>query len=171
MYFPEFHRAPVPEQDVLLIPHKNDVSIIHANQDGKTDRRLALVLPTEDWRTVVRAICNSKLVISSSLHGLIVSEAFGVPAIFLRLSDHEPLFKYNDYYSATNRSTFPVATSIQDALSIRPPPPPAIDLRPSLHALGKYFSSLGITINTPAFPPVYPDSYRSNVRRSEALQQ
>lgn len=50
---------------------------------------------------VVRQIASCELVLSSSLHGLIVADAFGIPNLHVRASNR-PLgdgFKFDDYYS------------------------------------------------------------------------
>ena len=38
---------------------------------------------TSDYRKFITEICQSKLIISSSLHGIILAESYGIPAIFL----------------------------------------------------------------------------------------
>jgi pyruvyltransferase len=65
---------------------------------------------------VIRKICDSRFVISSSLHGIVVAEAFGIPARMLRITETEPLFKYFDYYAGTNRPDFQFAYSVEEAL-------------------------------------------------------
>ena len=40
----------------------------------------------------------AKLVISSSLHGIILAETYGIPAILLMDKVTNNMFKYNDYY-------------------------------------------------------------------------
>ena len=74
---------------------------------------------TKDWRAFIDTICSSSYVISSSLHGIILAEAYGVPAIFLNDTESGSIFKYKDYYSSTGRETFLVADSIEDALNKR----------------------------------------------------
>ena len=47
---------------------------------------------TADWKAFIDGLVQSELVISSSLHGIILAEAYGVPAILL--NDHDMnLFK------------------------------------------------------------------------------
>lgn len=86
----------------------------------------ALSPHTADWKAFIDGLVQSELVISSSLHGIILAEAYGVPAILL--NDHDMnLFKYRDYYYATGRSDFPQARSVEEALTMQPAPLP--DLR------------------------------------------
>ena len=83
---------------------------------------------TASWKDFIDGLVQSELVISSSLHGIILAEAYGIPAILL--NDHDMnLFKYRDYYYATGRYEIPVAHSVEEALKLRPAP------LPDLHTL------------------------------------
>ena len=53
---------------------------------------------TNDYKSVIDAIASSKKVITSSLHGIILAEAYGVPAVFFRGLGKQIDFKYLDYY-------------------------------------------------------------------------
>lgn len=58
---------------------------------------------TDDPRTVVHAIAECETLLSSSLHGLIVADAIGVPNAHVKLSDNRfigGMYKFRDYYSA-----------------------------------------------------------------------
>lgn len=79
---------------------------------------------TEDYRSFARQIKASELVISSSLHGIIFAEAYGVPAILLKPKCD--LFKYYDYYYSTKRFDFPVAQTVAQALTMDAPPLPQL---------------------------------------------
>lgn len=74
---------------------------------------------TSDWKGFVSRIIQSELVISGSLHGLILAEAYGVPAIALTDIDTD-WFKYNDYYFSTGRYNYNKASSVDDALNMDP---------------------------------------------------
>lgn len=81
----------------------------------------------DSWKRVVDEICSADLIISSTLHGIILAEAYGVPAIMLKQKNCSDLYKYEDYYWGTGRTVFPVATSVEDALTFKAPELP--DLR------------------------------------------
>lgn len=76
-----------------------------------------------DYKAFVNRICSSDLVISSSLHGVIIAEAYGVPAILLRNPMNHSMFKYDDYYQSTGRIAYPIVKSIEEALTIKPSVP------------------------------------------------
>ncbi len=53
----------------------------------------------------INEICKCERIISSSLHGIIIAEAYGIPATWVKLSDKiiGGEFKFNDYYLGTGR--------------------------------------------------------------------
>lgn len=122
-FFPEFKKPKEPEYDYIFIPHYND------QEYYPKELYPNVVYPTEPWNQVVRKILNSRFVISGSLHGIIVAEAYGIPARYLRVSEYEPLFKYQDYYLGTNRAQFKYATSLEEALNMGGEAPFQCDLK------------------------------------------
>lgn len=120
-FFPEFKRSPAPSFDYIIIPHYSEL-------DAFADKA-NVVSSIEPWRFVIEKILDSKLVIATSLHGIIVAEAFGIPARLLRVSDNQPLFKYRDYYEGTGRADFRFATSVEEALEMGGEPPFSCDLK------------------------------------------
>lgn len=122
-FFPEFKRKENPKYEYIIIPHYSEE---HLFPKGIIPN---VVYPTDPWREIIRKILDSKLVIASSLHGLVVADAYGIPAQYIRVTEHEPLFKYFDYYLGTNRPNFKIATSIEEALSLGGEEPHACDLK------------------------------------------
>jgi|WetSurMetagenome_2_1015567.scaffolds.fasta_scaffold165055_2 pyruvyltransferase len=124
LLFPELKAN--PQKDYIVIPNLNEMDA-YKNFPN-------LVLPTEECMTVVKKILEAKLVISGSLHGIIVAEAFGIPARLLRITTKEHIFKYKDYYLGTNRPNFKFATSIEEALQMGGEPMPVINLKALLES-------------------------------------
>ena len=122
-FFPEFKKKKTPSYDYIVISHYLDAKYF---KDNSKDN---IILATEPWELVLKKILASKFVISSSLHGLILAEAYGIPARMLRLSETEPLFKYKDYYIATGRPHFEYATSVEEALRMGGEPKFKCDLK------------------------------------------
>lgn len=61
----------------------------------------------DDWKKVIDSICECEFVVSSSLHGLIISDSYGIPNQWIRLSDKISggNFKYLDYFMSVGRDT------------------------------------------------------------------
>jgi pyruvyltransferase len=75
---------------------------------------------------VIARIARSSFVCGSSLHGIVLAEAFGIPARLIR-SAHEPPFKYDDYYAGTGRPDYSAAATVEDAIDMGGEPPPLFD--------------------------------------------
>lgn len=122
-FFPEFQRKANPKYEYIVIPHYSEKHLFPKEASGN------IVYPTDPWDEVIEKITDSRFVISSSLHGIILAEAFGIPARLLRVSENEPLLKYKDYYYGTNRFAFQYATSVEEALQMGGEPPFQCDLK------------------------------------------
>lgn len=75
---------------------------------------------TKDYKRFIDEILKSEMVISSSLHGIILAEAYGIPAIMLNDTPADDITKYKDWYYSTGRYKFPIAESIDEALGMTP---------------------------------------------------
>lgn len=103
------------------VEKKYPVSVItHMNEiDFSSDKEIHQInIKTDDYKKFVEEIKASKLIISSSLHGIIFAEIYGVQAVLLK--PNTDLFKYYDYYYSTKRFSFPIASNIEEALQIEP---------------------------------------------------
>lgn len=118
-YFPEFQRGEIV-YDYIIIPHIGEMYLFLPYKN--------VVFPTEPWDEVLNKILRAKLVISSSLHGIILAEAYGIPARMLMMNLNTSLFKFKDYYEGTGRPLFQIAHSIHEALLLQGESPPRIDL-------------------------------------------
>lgn len=127
--FPSFKRSAKPKYRYIIIPHISEIEIYKTLFKNEN-----LVFPTENWEEIVKKILDSQFVISSSLHGIVVSEAFGIPARLLKMNLRERPFKYEDYYLGTGRPHFRYAKSLQEALELGGESPPVIDLQKLINA-------------------------------------
>lgn len=108
------------DKDYIIIPQY----VTESKLREKYSDDLIVSMKTDDYKYVIDMIKSSKLVISSSLHGIILAECYGVPAVFFRGLHKNSDFKYKDYYYSTNRYEFPIATSVEEALTTKPLPIP-----------------------------------------------
>lgn len=81
----------------------------------------ALDIKTADYKNFINKLCSAKKVISSSLHGIILAETYGIPAVFL-LQDikNKEILKYYDWYYSTNRFSVSIALSLEEAIRMEP---------------------------------------------------
>ena len=79
---------------------------------------------TNDYKFVIDQIVQSNLIISSSLHGVILADAYGVPSIWYRGLRKDIDFKYLDYYASTGRKPATIPTTIEEAMEKEPLPLP-----------------------------------------------
>lgn len=94
--------------------------VTHYRQNTKVyDEVNRINMLTVDYKNVIDAIVSSELIVSSSLHGIILAEAYGVPAVLL-LDENQDIFKYQDYYYSTERYNLKVAHSLLEAIKITP---------------------------------------------------
>lgn len=82
---------------------------------------------------VVRTIASARLVVASSLHAIVIAEAFGVPVAPVRATA-ESEFKYADYFAGTGRETPRFAGSWEAAESYVIPSRLDWDPRPLMEA-------------------------------------
>lgn len=75
-------------------------------------------MATADYKAVIDQICSAKKVISSSLHGIILAEAYGVPAIFYQDRPASFSYKYADWYESTGRTQWPVTSDLREAIAM-----------------------------------------------------
>lgn len=85
--------------DLGIIPHYVDYDMVKAYYQKDTKVKI-INLKTNDIEITTKEILKCKRIISSSLHGIIVSHAYDIPAIWCRFSDK--LFgdniKFKDYF-------------------------------------------------------------------------
>lgn len=102
-----------PVDDFIIIPHMNE------NFEGYKKYAKHIRTPKQGALTFTKDIVNSKFVISGSLHGLIIAEAYGIPAVFLDNKSGEARFKYDDYYLGSGRDYYPIASTVEEAFDIK----------------------------------------------------
>ena len=104
----------VDKKEFVVIPHESH----YKEYQNKTYPVLSTL--TNDWRGFIEGICSAKLVISSSLHGIIIAEAYGIPAVFLDETENSDQLKYDDYYQSTGRNNYVKAKTVEECLGLTP---------------------------------------------------
>lgn len=91
-----------------LIPH-----FIDYNQDiiqkfhnlNKSNTKLIQMQGYKSWKEVICDICSCDYIVSSSLHGMIIADAYNIPNTWIQLSDNlmGEHFKFHDYFASVGR--------------------------------------------------------------------
>ena len=107
-----------PDLVALSAQKKYDVTVVPNLNDLRTWRGGRSVLdPRSRLETCLRRIVRSRLVVGSSLHAIILADAFGVPARIVR-SEREDPFKYLDYLEGTGRHDVVIADDVPTAIAL-----------------------------------------------------
>lgn len=61
----------------------------------------------KNWKDVIKQILSCEYVVSTSLHGLILADAYGVPNQWITLQNRSD-FKYKDYYSSVGKKAISI---------------------------------------------------------------
>lgn len=86
--------------DLGLIPHWSEVDTFKRAYD---DRYFVIDLRTKDIPKIVGEINQCRYILSTSLHGIIVAHAYGIPALWIKKGHIETDgFKFHDYFSSVD---------------------------------------------------------------------
>lgn len=90
------------EHELGVVPHWSDTVLV--GRFAKWNPHV--ILPSGDPLTVVREIASCKKIVASSLHGIIVADAYGIPRraeMFAQAAVEGGDFKFRDYASVINQ--------------------------------------------------------------------
>lgn len=87
-----------------IIPHYIDYELGIIKKIRK-DNRFCIINVEDHPSAIAEQISQCKLILSSSLHGLIFADSYSIPNAHIKLSDNVigGRYKFKDYYSATGR--------------------------------------------------------------------
>jgi pyruvyltransferase len=86
---------------------KGKVGIVpHCSQVGQhvSDERYEVINPLGDVEVIAHKILSCRAIISASLHGLVVADAYGIPNVWLRTELSEGTLKFMDYFASQGRT-------------------------------------------------------------------
>lgn len=89
-----------------IIPHISDLS--HPSLKTMVEDLNAHIIRFDsykDWKSVIDEICSCEYILSSSLHGLIISDAYHIPNLWIGIGNGliGGEFKFHDYFSSVGR--------------------------------------------------------------------
>ena len=104
LILPKFYKPVIIDKlkdKIGIVPHKSNYSKYINKIDTS---KYYLINPTDKWQNVINYICSCKAIISSSLHGLICSDAYNIPNVWLdEFKLQEGDFKFKDYFASQGR--------------------------------------------------------------------
>jgi pyruvyltransferase len=98
------------EHEVSYIPHMRELV------GEKIHSKANVISPLIKLSAFIEEVQKSEKIITTSLHGLIIAESYGIPAVLLRNTVGETLFKYEDYALGTGRKELSIVESFDDGL-------------------------------------------------------
>ena len=101
-----FDKSPEKKYRTGLVAHVLNIGAMKA----KYGRHTHLISPMQEPWKVVEEIASCEQIVSQSLHGLIVADAFDVPSVWIAPSDSMTggRFKFDDYYSTLDQAKPPL---------------------------------------------------------------
>lgn len=100
-------------EKIVVLTHINDN---YSSALNGSENVIVCDTITSNWKALINLIASAKFVISSSLHGIILAESYGVPAVLLLPRKDTDLFKYKDYYLGTGREKLPIVRTIDEGV-------------------------------------------------------
>lgn len=89
-----------------IIPHGLELDSNLLKKAKSNPKKYMIISPLDSPKNVIKKMKKCKVILSSSLHGLICADSFSIPNIHVVLNsnnDLTPMFKYDDYYSAIGK--------------------------------------------------------------------
>lgn len=94
----------LPKKKIGIIPH-------YIDQDSpwlekvKNQKGAKTINIRGDYYKTIDEVCSCDLIVSSSLHGLILADAYGIPSVWVKLSDKllGDDLKFYDYFASVGR--------------------------------------------------------------------
>ena len=143
LLFPRFFNPPVEKKYAVgIIPHFSDKDTPWMKrQQSNPDPQVRIIDVEGGIEEFVREVKACELIVSSSLHGLICADAYGVPNMWVKLSDilWGGSFKFCDHFESVGRDApVPVIpdanTPLAEVTRNFRPSRPKINLRPLINA-------------------------------------
>lgn len=127
-----------PHHTLGVVPHYTDKGHpLVRDLAARYPAEIRVIDVQQPPQTVFQAIASCHAIVSSSLHGLIITDALGIPNRHLVIADKivGGEFKYRDYYSAFGEDTahsrgplqLSTETTLRELLGATRNPPPQVD--------------------------------------------
>lgn len=104
LLMPSYYSPKIKKEHAIgVIPHYNDFELVN-NLYGNEGSLIVIDLMTHDVEFTTNQILSCEKIISSSLHGIIVAHAYGIPAVWQKFSNNVfgDDIKYQDYFESVS---------------------------------------------------------------------
>jgi pyruvyltransferase len=112
---PEIYGDPVLLMPFIydpVIEKENKIGIVlhylHELDTKELDGCLYIDIENPNWRETIDNIKKCKIIFSTSLHGIILGDAYEIPSYYMEIGDGYNQTKYRDYYLSVGREFYPV---------------------------------------------------------------
>ena len=102
LLLPRYYKPEIKKEYTLgIIPHYKDFDFI-TEKFGRHEKVLIIDLMTNDVEATTNQFLKCEAIVSSSLHGIIVAHAYGIPAVWQKFSNNVfgDDIKYQDYFES-----------------------------------------------------------------------
>jgi pyruvyltransferase len=102
LLLPEYYNPDIEKtNEIGIIPHYVDYPAVKERYDDNSGIKI-IDLMTDDIEKTTREILSCKKIISSSLHGVILSHAYNIPAVWVKFSERVAgnNIKFQDYFES-----------------------------------------------------------------------
>lgn len=117
-----YQPKPLPKRyrlGIVLHTIDSDSEVVAQMMQNNRDILVIRMMGYEKWTDVVDGICSCEGIASSSLHGLIAADAYGVPNCWIRLENVLPSFyKFHDYASSVGRKDLEVPLHVTQTYQV-----------------------------------------------------
>ncbi len=106
-----------------VVPHFSEYDRVNAAFGSKRYEDMVVVSLTSSVEDVARTIASCELIVSSSLHGVIVAHAYGVPAVWVHwsFSPRRQDLKFRDYFESVRECGLqPVTFGLSEIRAMTP---------------------------------------------------
>jgi pyruvyltransferase len=101
-----------------IIPHFSDQAESRLERYAANDDVKIIDIRGPLWSTV-NLVCECEHIVSTSLHGLILADAYGIPNAWARLGDAIPggTFKFSDYYASLGHDVSQPSVALTESVA------------------------------------------------------
>lgn len=110
LIYPKLYKPKVKKNTSIgIIPHYADKKYVWLNKINRRKNIKVIDIENKNVHHFINEVLSCDIIFSSSLHGLIIADAYDIKSYWFQLSDEivGDNFKFNDYFLSVNRPIIP----------------------------------------------------------------